>query len=72
MNDLERLNIQHNNMKIDQVLVKNNKIYLVDFSWESIKDNFNCGIKIDNRKKPFITHNDNNLIRYLDEFYNIT
>jgi len=68
LSDLKKLNIKHNDIKKDEILVKNNKIYLVNFGWASINDNFNCGIKIDNRKKQYIIHDDNNLIKHLDHF----
>lgn len=68
LSDLKKLNIKHNDIKKNEIFVKNNKIYLVDFGWISIKNNFNCGIKIDNIKKQYIIHDDNNLIKHLDYF----
>jgi predicted Ser/Thr protein kinase len=67
LDDLKKLNIKHNDIKKEEILVKNNKIYLVDFGWASINDKFNCGINIDNREKQYIIHKDINLIKHLDD-----
>lgn len=43
--DLKKLNIQHNDIKVGEILIDdNNNIYLCDFGWASINNNMNCGI----------------------------
>ena len=68
---MKKLNIKHNDIKKTEILVKDNKIYLIDYRWACINNEFNCGIKIDNRKKQFIIHNDTDLIKHLESFYNL-
>lgn len=53
--DLNRLKIKHNDIfKNDrtELIVKEDKIYLCDFGWCSIGDDFSCGINISNKPKP--------------------
>ena len=71
LDDLKKLNIKHNDIKHEEILVKDEKIYLIDFGWASIGDKFNCGIDIDNRPKQYIIHNDNGLIKHLEHFYKL-
>lgn len=56
LDDLESVNIQHNDIKNEEILVDSNgKVYLCDFGWGSINNNFDCGIDIwggDNKSKP--------------------
>tara|TARA_B110000208_G_scaffold77208_1_gene98924 strand:+ start:5379 stop:11732 length:6354 start_codon:yes stop_codon:yes gene_type:complete len=52
INDLNDINMKHNDCKICEVLVKNNNIYICDFGWVSINNDFSCGFNIDNRIKP--------------------
>jgi len=55
LGDLKSENIQHNDIKHEEILVKDSKIYLCDFGWGSINNNMNCGIDIwgcKNTQKP--------------------
>lgn len=69
LDDLKKLNIKHNDIwfmgKTPELLVKNGKIYLIDFGWVSINDDFSCGINISNKKKPYVIANDYDVLEYL-------
>jgi len=56
LKDLQSVNIQHNDIKREEILVDSNgKVYLCDFGWGSINNSLNCGIDIwggSNKKKP--------------------
>lgn len=91
INDLNILNIKHNDIcyymhparskclnpnKIE-ILVKNNKLYLVDFAWASLGEDRSIGTNtIKNIDKELGYKGDNqwnkdiNVIYYLDEIYN--
>ena len=52
---METLNIQHNDIKLSELLIKSNKLYICDFGWASIGNELGCGIGIwncNNKKKP--------------------
>jgi serine/threonine protein kinase len=67
LSDMKSLNIQHNDIKIGEVLIdKNNKIYLCDFGWASINNCLGCGIDIYNGKKPYGIKNDDNTLKRLN------
>jgi hypothetical protein len=71
-NDLNKLKIKHNDIftkkkniiKIE-LLVKNNIIYLCDFGWCSIDNDFSCGRNISKKNKPHGIFN--NFTDLLDE-----
>lgn len=68
--DLKSVNVKHNDIwmigKEPEFLVKNNKIYLIDFGWSSINDDFSCGdINISSEKKPHGIADDSLVIEYL-------
>jgi len=75
--DLKNLNIQHNDIyKKNQygeenceILVKNEKLFLVDFGWCSINKKFNCLINLDNKKKPCGIFDDSKVINYLNKLF---
>jgi len=55
LEDMKSVNVQHNDIKIGEILVNKNKIYLCDFGWGSINNKLGCGIGLwncDNKKKP--------------------
>lgn len=62
LTDLKKLNIQHNDIKMEEILIDNEKnIYLSDFGWASINGNLNCGLNIwggSNTEKPGGYHDD--------------
>ncbi len=73
LNDLNSLKIKHNDIIFNnhsKIYVKNKKLYIIDFEWASINNDFSCGINISNKKKPFGSTNDNNAIAYLETLYN--
>lgn len=49
--DLNKENIKHNDIKGEEFLTKNKKLYLIDYEWSSIGDDFSCNGKFDGRKK---------------------
>ena len=68
LNDLDSVNIQHNDITKEELLVdKNGKIYLCDFGWGSINNNLACGIDIwgQNKSKPIVTFSDKTVIQRL-------
>lgn len=56
LQDMGSVNVQHNDIKIGEILVnENNKIYLCDFGWGSINNELGCGIGLwncNNKKNP--------------------
>ena len=46
INDLEKLNIQNNDIKEGELLVLNNKLYLCDFGWGTIGNELSCNINL--------------------------
>lgn len=55
LSDMKSVNIQHNDIKHSEILVKDSKIYLCDFGWGSINGCLSCGIDIwgaKNTQKP--------------------
>ena len=67
--DMKSVNIQHNDIKIGEILVdENGKIYLCDFGWGSVNNELGCGIGIwncNNRKKPGGYSDDSNTLKRL-------
>ena len=53
LNDLEKLNIQHNDIKCRQeILVLDNKVYICDWGWGSINNKHSCNINLWHGEKP--------------------
>ena len=56
LKDMKSVNIQHNDIKIGEILMnKEKKIFLCDFGWGSIDNRLGCGIGIwdcNNKQKP--------------------
>ena len=68
LNDLDSVNIKHNDITKEELLVdKNGKIYLCDFGWGSINNKLDCGIGIwgHNNQKPGPLYCDKTVIRRL-------
>jgi serine/threonine protein kinase len=69
LNDMKSKNIQHNDIKIGEILMDDKKkIYLCDFGWSSINNNLNCGIDMwgcNNKNKPGGWHNDDTTLTRL-------
>jgi len=67
LSDLKKLNIQHNDIKNEEILIdKNNKIYLCDFGWASINNSLGCGIGLYDGKNPCNVTDDNNTLKRLN------
>lgn len=43
LTDLNSLGIEHNDIKDEEILVKDGKLHLCDFGWASINGDFSCG-----------------------------
>lgn len=50
--DMKRLNLRHNDIKGNEILVKSGKLYLIDFQWASLNDDWSCKGKFSARSKP--------------------
>ena len=49
---MKSVNVKHNDIKHGEILIgKDNKIYLCDFGWGSINNEFGCGIGLWNKKE---------------------
>lgn len=74
LDDLDKLNIQHNDIfhSIEKVnlTVNNNKLYLIDYGWSSIDNDFSCKIGINDEKKPCGIFLDKDTIQKLDLIFN--
>tara|TARA_B100000427_G_scaffold298373_1_gene279350 strand:+ start:390 stop:902 length:513 start_codon:yes stop_codon:yes gene_type:complete len=52
LEDMKSVNVKHNDIKHGEILIdKDNKIYLCDFGWGSINNEFGCGIGLWNKKE---------------------
>lgn len=60
LNDMKSINLKHNDIKPTEILVYKSKIYLVDFGWASLIDDFSCGVYgISSKEKPCGIFQDN-------------
>lgn len=67
LSDMKSVNVKHNDIKQGEILVnKNGKIFLCDFGWASINNDFGCGIKIYNGSKPSNILCDKNALQRLE------
>jgi tRNA A-37 threonylcarbamoyl transferase component Bud32 len=65
LNDMKSIDLKHNDIKNTEVLVCNSKIFIVDFGWASIKDDFSCGLgNISTKKKPCGIYEDNRILNF--------
>jgi len=58
LNDLETEGIQHNDINVQNILVKNDKIYLIDFGWASLKNDWSFNNLFSPKQKPMNIYND--------------
>lgn len=69
LNDLKRVNVQHNDIKLTEILLdKNDKIHLCDFGWGSVNDDLGCGIGLwscNKKDKPGGYHDDATTLKRL-------
>jgi len=52
MNDLKIFKMKHNDIKVSELLVLNDKLYLCDFGWCSINNHLSCEIGLWDGGKP--------------------
>lgn len=52
MDQLKFLHIKHNDVKETEVMIMDNKVYLIDFGWMSVLEDWSCGQGFDKRIKP--------------------
>lgn len=63
LSDLKQENIYHNDIRSDNLLVKGDKIYLIDYGWTSLgSKDWSCNGRFDNRRKPDHRYHDKNTI----------
>ena len=66
LKDMNSVNVQHNDIKIGEILVnQNGKVYLCDFGWGSINNELGCGIGLYNGEKPYGNLEDKNTLHRL-------
>lgn len=65
LNCLERMNIKHNDIKPDEILVKDGQVHLIDFGWMNINDDWSCNQGFDSRVKPSHYFQDHNALERL-------
>tara|TARA_Y100000389_G_scaffold100145_1_gene96918 strand:- start:1097 stop:1615 length:519 start_codon:yes stop_codon:yes gene_type:complete len=66
--DMKSVNVQHNDIKNQEILINEKKIYLCDFGWGSINNELGCGIGLwncNNKKKPGGCHDDATTLKRL-------
>jgi predicted Ser/Thr protein kinase len=75
LDDMKKLGIKHNdicknNNTQSEILVKEGELYLVDYGWATIKDDYTWGnSKMMNKEKPYGIIDNENILGYLDEIY---
>ena len=63
-NELNILNIQHNDIKVDQeILILNVEVSICDWGWGSINKNHSCNINLWNGNKPYGIIEDRNILK---------
>lgn len=70
LNDLKKCRIKHNDIKLNEILVKKGRLHLVDFGWATQYNDPSCGQKnITPIINPGIIYKDRNILRLLDKLY---
>lgn len=65
VNDMKSINMKHNDIKEEEILVLGSKIYITDFGWVSINNDFSCGVHaISCKKKPGTPYDDNRIFSF--------
>jgi RIO-like serine/threonine protein kinase len=54
INILKSENISHCDIKKEELLVKDNNLYIVDWGWATINNNWDCGIGLCDLEKPYL------------------
>jgi tRNA A-37 threonylcarbamoyl transferase component Bud32 len=65
MNDLKSFKMKHNDIKVSELLVLNDKLYLCDFGWCSINDHLSCEIGLWDGEKPCNNYTDKTVYKRL-------
>lgn len=67
--DMESVNVQHNDIKLGEILMdENKKIYLCDFGWASVNKRLGCGAGLwdkPNHEKPYGAYDDKTTLQRL-------
>ncbi len=71
LNDLEKEDIKHNDIKKGEVLVYNGKLYLVDYGWSSKGNDWSCGGIISKKPKPCHSFHDHTAIKRIEKYLKI-
>ena len=58
LEDLASVNVQHNDIKNEELLVEAGQLRLCDFGWASVGNDLSCGLNIWGGIKPFGYHDD--------------
>jgi len=66
LNDLVKENICHNDINKNNVLIKDNKLFLIDYGWASKINDWSCNGVFDKRKKPSHVYFDKNAIKTIE------
>jgi hypothetical protein len=64
LSDMASLNMKHNDIIADQVLILHSKVYLCDFGWASLDDDFACGLEISSKPKQNTIHDDTDILYF--------
>lgn len=65
--DLQKEGICHNDIKIPELLVKDDKLYLVDYGWASLEQDWSCGGKFNKKIKPAHCFHDHTAIERIEK-----
>lgn len=64
--DLKCFNIQHNDIKESEILIKDGKVYICDYGWCSINNELACDRDLWNGEKPCNIYKDDTLFKRLE------
>ncbi len=65
--DLKKENIRHNDIKRTELLVKDGKLYLIDYGWASRGNDWSCGQGFNALTKPCHIYHDNTALRRITQ-----
>ena len=70
LKDLKNCHIKHNDIKLNEILVKNDRLHLVDFGWATHYNDPSCGQKnIAPKINPGIIYKDGRILHLLNKLY---
>lgn len=65
LDDMQLINLKHNDIKNTEVMVYKGKVFIIDFGWASINDDFSCGVKgVSSKKKPCGIFDDKRVLNF--------